>query len=193
MFSQMFTNGNEAIPLIANADPTNLSLEELYNQYYKQVYKICLQMLGNNADAEDVTQDTILQIYRKIKSFRGEANFTTWLHRITVNQVLMFFRKSSRRHERVTKTGEISEQLKPLTDRLDSLPSLDRILLATAIKKLPTGYRTIFLLHDVQGYEHEEIAQMLGICTGTSKSQLHKARLKLRKILLSKAKRIKTG
>jgi RNA polymerase sigma-70 factor (ECF subfamily) len=142
-------------------------------------------MMGNQADAEDLTQDVFVQVYRKIGSFRGEAAFTTWLHRLTVNQVLMHFRKRGVRPEKMVDTQE--EEITPLeTDRPYSHPIVDRIALEQAIAKLPPGYRTIFVLHDIEGYEHEEIAGMLGCSVGTSKSQLHKARMKLRHILRSK-------
>jgi RNA polymerase sigma-70 factor (ECF subfamily) len=159
------------------------SFEDLYTKHYRRVYSLCLRMTANVADAEDLAQDVFLQVQRKLASFRGDSAFTTWLHRITVNQVLMHFRKKSVRSEMTTDDGEMPELVEPFTSRAQTLPIIDHIALVAAIDKLPVGYRTIFLLHDVEGYEHEEIAKVLGISAGTSKSQLHKARLRLRSIL----------
>jgi RNA polymerase sigma-70 factor (ECF subfamily) len=141
-------------------------------------------MMGNPVDAEDMTQDVFIQLYRKIGSFRGEAAFTTWLHRLTVNQVLMHFRKRGVRLETATDDHDMRQVSELETNR--PLPMVDHIALEQAIAQLPTGYRTIFVLHDIEGYEHEEVAKMLGCSVGTSKSQLHKARMRLRQILRSK-------
>jgi RNA polymerase sigma-70 factor (ECF subfamily) len=131
-----------------------------------------------------MTQDVFIQLYRKIGSFRGEAAFTTWLHRLTVNQVLMHFRKRGVRLETATDDHDMRQVSELETNR--PLPMVDHIALEQAIAQLPTGYRTIFVLHDIEGYEHEEVAKMLGCSVGTSKSQLHKARMRLRQILRSK-------
>lgn len=161
----------------------SLSFEELYTKHYRRVYSLCLRMTANVADAEDLAHDVFLQVQRKLSSFRGDSAFTTWLHRITVNQVLMHFRKRSVRSELTTETGEMPEKTEPFIEKKQAAPIVDHIALANAIEKLPRGYRTVFLLHDVEGYEHEEIAKRLGISSGTSKSQLHKARMKLRSLL----------
>ena len=161
--------------------------EELYRKHYRRVYSICLRMTGNVAEAEDLTQEVFIQLHRKIGSFRGEAAFTTWLHRLTVNQVLMHFRKKSVRSELVTEDGEMPDSVDPDTVNPEAMPIVDRIALENAIRQLPDGYRTVFVLHDVEGYEHEEIAKILGCSAGTSKSQLHKARMKLRRLLQSRA------
>mgnify|MGYP000645734571 CR=1 FL=1 len=152
------------------------AFERLYELHRRRVYSLCLRMLGNATDAEDITQ--VLQVFRRIGTFRGEAAFTTWLYRLTVNQVLMHWRKQGIRLEETTEEGDVNEVARPRP-----LPILDRIALEQAIRRLPPGYRIVFLLHDVEGYEHEEIAAMLGCSVGTSKSQLHKARLKLRRLL----------
>jgi len=162
--------------------------EDLYRKHYRRVYSICLRMTGNVAEAEDLTQEVFIQLHRKIGSFRGEAAFTTWLHRLTVNQVLMHFRKRSVRSELTTDDGEMPDSIDPETINPEAMPIVDRIGLESAISQLPNGYRTVFVLHDVEGYEHEEIARLLGCSAGTSKSQLHKARLKLRRLLLQRAK-----
>jgi RNA polymerase sigma-70 factor (ECF subfamily) len=164
--------------------------EDLYRKHYRRVYSICLRMTGNIAEAEDLTQEVFIQLHRKIGSFRGEAAFTTWLHRLTVNQVLMHFRKRSVRSELTTDDGEMPDSVDPETINPESMPIVDRIALESAIAQLPPGYRTVFVLHDVEGYEHEEIAKLLGCSAGTSKSQLHKGRLKLRRLLLQRAKTV---
>ncbi len=140
-------------------------------------------MTQNVAEAEDLAQEAFIQLFRKIGSFRGESAFTTWLHRLTVNQVLMHFRKKGVRLEQTTDDGETPVQVVAGTQNPNSMPVVDRIALDRAISQLPPGYRTVFVLHDVEGHEHEEIARMLGCSVGTSKSQLHKARMKLRGLL----------
>ena len=140
-------------------------------------------MTQNVTEAEDLAQEAFVQLFRKIGSFRGESAFTTWLHRLTVNQVLMHFRKRSVRDEKTTEEGETPDQAVMGTENPDRMPVVDRIALDNAIAQLPQGYRTVFVLHDVEGYEHEEIGRMLGCAVGTSKSQLHKARMKLRGLL----------
>jgi RNA polymerase sigma-70 factor (ECF subfamily) len=154
------------------------AFERLYELHRRRVYSLCVRMLGNATDAEDVMQEVFLQVYRKIGTFRGEAAFTTWLYRLVVNQVLMHWRKRGIRPEETAAEGDASD-----VARSRPLPMVDRIALEQAIRRLPPGYRMVFLLHDVEGYEHEEIAAMLGCSVGTSKSQLHKARLKLRRLL----------
>jgi RNA polymerase sigma-70 factor (ECF subfamily) len=163
------------------------SFEELYRRHHRRVYSICLRMLQNPTEAEDLTQDVFVQLFKKIGSFRGDSAFTTWLHRMTVNQVLMHFRKRNVRLEKTTEEGETPEQIVMGTGNPDRMPIVDKIALQDAVDQLPLGYRNVFLLHDVQGYEHEEVAKILGCSVGTSKSQLHKARLKMRKLLLRKS------
>ena len=159
------------------------SFEELFKLYYGRVYSVCLRMTGNTAEAEDLSQEVFVQVFRKLDTFRGESAFTTWLHRLTVNHVLMYFRKTRRRLEYLTEDGEMPEL--PIKGRnvLTSLPLLDRLALDEAIAQLSPGYRAVFLLHDVEGLQHSEIAHILGCSVGTSKSQLHKARLKMRYLL----------
>jgi RNA polymerase sigma-70 factor (ECF subfamily) len=140
-------------------------------------------MTQNQSEAEDLAQEVFIQLFRKLGSFRGESAFTTWLHRLTVNQVLMHFRKRSVKLEQTTEEGETPVQIVVGTANPNSMPVVDRIALDKAVGQLPPGYRTVFVLHDVEGHEHEEIARMLGCSVGTSKSQLHKARMKLRMLL----------
>ena len=159
------------------------AFEKLYKQHYRRVYSLCLRMLENGAQAEDTTQEVFLQVFRKLGSFRGDSAFTTWLHRLTVNQALMHFRK---RDVKIERTGDDEAFATVVETPLQStrrVSLVDRISLEKAISDLPPGYRTVFVLHDVEGYEHEEIAGLLGVNVGTSKSQLHKARMKLRRLL----------
>jgi RNA polymerase sigma-70 factor (ECF subfamily) len=168
------------------------SFEELYDRHNRRVYSLCLRMTQNTAEAEDLAQEAFIQLFRKIGSFRGDSAFTTWLHRLTVNQVLMHFRKRSVKMERTTEEGETPVQIVRGTENPNAMPVLDRIALDRALVQLPPGYRTVFVLHDVEGHDHEEIAKFLGIAVGTSKSQLHKARMKLRKLLKSQTDILKT-
>jgi RNA polymerase sigma-70 factor, ECF subfamily len=163
------------------------AFEEIYQRHHRRVYSICLRMLQNAFEAEDLTQDVFIQLYRKIGSFRGDSAFTTWLHRMTVNQVLMHFRKRTVKFEKTTEEGETPVQIVPGTESPFKMPIVDKIALENAIDQLPAGYKNVFILHDVEGFEHEEVAKILGCSVGTSKSQLHKARLKLQKLLKKKA------
>ncbi len=163
------------------------AFEEIYQRHHRRVYSICLRMLQNAYEAEDLTQDVFIQLYRKVGSFRGDSAFTTWLHRMTVNQVLMHFRKRNVKYEKTTEEGETPDQIVAGTSNPDRMPVVDKIALENAIDQLPDGYKNVFVLHDVEGFEHEEVARILGCSVGTSKSQLHKARLKLRKLLKKKA------
>src|SRR5690242_10414189 len=143
-------------------------------------------MTQNTASAEDLTQEAFLQLFRKIGTFRGESAFSTWLHRMAVNVVLMQLRKKGLPLVPLEDTVETEEETpkKELGAADAALAgSVDRLQLQRAVEMLPPGYRTIFLLHDVEGYEHNEIAGIVGCSIGNSKSQLHKARLKLRDLL----------
>jgi RNA polymerase sigma-70 factor (ECF subfamily) len=159
------------------------AFEQLYRRHYRRVYALSLRMLSDPTMAEDMTQEVFVNLFTKIGSFRGESQFTTWLHRMTVNQVLMHFRKASTRSELTTDEGETPVQIVRGTEDPGRMPVVDRIGLENAIRQLPLGYRTVFVLHDVEGYDHDEIARTLEISQGTSKSQLHKARLKLRGLI----------
>ena len=171
----------------AAASGDMMAFEELYQRHHRRVYSICLRMLQNASEAEDLTQDVFIQLYRKVGSFRGDSAFTTWLHRLTVNQVLMHFRKRNVKFEKTTEEGETPVQIVPGTESPFKMPIVDKIAIDTAIAQLPEGYKNVFVLHDVEGFEHEEVARILGCSVGTSKSQLHKARLKMRKLLKKKA------
>jgi RNA polymerase sigma-70 factor (ECF subfamily) len=159
------------------------AFEEIYQRHNRRVYSLCLRMTQSAPEAEDLAQEVFIQLFRKIGSFRGDSAFTTWLHRMTVNQVLMHFRKRSVKMEKTTEEGETPVQIVTGTENPRHMPVVDRIALDSAIAQLPNGYRTVFVLHDVEGHEHEEVAKILGCSVGTSKSQLHKARMKLRRLL----------
>lgn len=161
-----------------------VAFEMLYQRYHRRTYSLCMRMTNSQPEAEDLTQEVFIQLFRKAGSFRGDSAFSTWLHRLTVNQVLMHFRRRSVKNERVSDDGEMPEQTVHGTANPNKMQVLDRIALRTAIAELPNGYRRVFVLHDVEGYEHEEVARLMGISVGTSKSQLHKARLKLRGLLI---------
>jgi RNA polymerase sigma-70 factor, ECF subfamily len=162
------------------------AFQALYDKHKRRVYSLCLRMTANTAEAEDLTQEAFLQLYRKIATFRGESAFSTWLHRLSVNVVLMHLRKKSLPVVSLEETtqGEDDTPKKDFgADDLALAGSIDRLQLQRAVDDLPPGYRTIFVLHDVEGYEHNEIATIVGCSIGNSKSQLHKARMKLRDLL----------
>ena len=160
----------------------------LFQAHKMRVYSLCLRMTNNVAEAEDLTQDAFLQVFRKLSTFRGNSALSTWIYRVAVNTVLMRFRK------KVVPQISLEE---PWSNNAEARPSpreygsrdcnlagcVDRLALTQAIRELPEGYRTIFLLHEVEGYEHSEIARLLGCSTGNSKSQLHKAKMRIRELL----------
>ncbi len=160
------------------------AFELVYERYHRRTYSLTLRMTNNQTEAEDLTQEVFVQLFRKIGSFRGDSAFSTWLHRLTVNQVLMHFRRRSVKNEKTSEDGEMPEQTVTGTANPLRMQVVDRIALKNAIAELPNGYKNVFVLHDIEGYEHEEVARMLQISVGTSKSQLHKARLKLRGLLI---------
>jgi RNA polymerase sigma-70 factor, ECF subfamily len=160
---------------------------QIYALNKRRIYSLCLRMVGNVAAAEDLTQEAFLQLHRKIATFRGDSAFTTWLHRLAINVVLMHLRK------RVLPAISLDEAMEPTQEErvgrsfgapdLHLAGAIDRMALQRAIEDLPEGYRLIFILHDIEGFEHNQIADMLECSIGNSKSQLHKARLKLRDAL----------
>jgi len=148
--------------------------ELLYNQHKRRVYALCLRMTRNTAEAEDLTQDIFLQMFRNVDTFRGDATLATWLYRIAVNMVLMRRRRKSLPITHTPLEWQMTEGIKKEDQ------NLARIALERSVARLAPGYRVVLLLHDVEGYEHSEIAKMMGCSVGNSKSQLHKARLRLR-------------
>jgi RNA polymerase sigma-70 factor, ECF subfamily len=179
-------NEAEAIRRAQNGDA--VMFEHLYRLHSRRVYAICVRMVKDPAAAEDLTQEAFLLLFRKIRTFRGESAFSTWLHRLTVNCVLMHFRKKllptvSIEAPRDPHDQDGSSAIDVAASDLLLEGSIDRINLQRCIKRLPAGYRSVFVLHDVQGYKHQEIEELLGRSIGDSKSQLHKARSHLRKFL----------
>lgn len=177
--------GSDVVRRAQQGDPD--AFASLFHAHKARIYSVCLRMTNNAAEAEDLTQDAFLQVFRKMETFRGDSAFSTWLHRIAVNTVLMHFRKKALRQVSLDEPfsdsdgAKIRREYGTKDNRLAGC--IDRVTLARAIKDLPHGYRTIFLLHEVEGYEHQEIAEMLGCSVGNSKSQLHKAKLRIREFL----------
>jgi RNA polymerase sigma-70 factor (ECF subfamily) len=175
----------EAIEKAKSGDPA--AFEYLYKLHSKRVYSLCLRMSRHPAEAEDLTQQAFLQLFRKIGTFRGESELSTWLHRVTVNIVLMHLRRKkpieipAEDLERHDTDGDSPHEYG--SNDASMVGTLDRVNLKRSIHKLPRGYRQFFLLYDVLGYKHREIAGLLGCSTGCSKSQLHKARKRLRRLL----------
>lgn len=165
----------------------HIAFAKLYSLHKRRIYSLCLRMVGNVSEAEDLTQEAFLQLHRKIATFRGDSAFSTWLHRLTINVVLMHLRKKDLSVVSMDETAESVSEGSPShsygSSDLTLSGSIDRLVLERAIGDLPAGYRLVFVLHDVEGYEHHEIASILNCSIGNSKSQLHKARLKLRDAL----------
>ena len=165
----------------------------IFDLHRRRVYSTCLLMTKNVSDAEDMMQDAFIQIFRGLRTFRGDSAFSTWIYRVVVNTVLMTRRKKHLREVSLDEPVNQDYSSVPRefgTDDTKLIGTIDRIALAKAAKDLPEGCRTIFLLHEVEGYEHHEIAERLRCSIGNSKSQLHKARSKMRKLLASGKKRI---
>ena len=188
-------NLTEAEAIRRAKDGNAAAFEYLYKTHCRHVFSVCLRMIKNPAEAEDLTQQAFLQLFRKIGTFRGESVFSTWLHRVTVNIVLMHLRRRK-------PTEIVVEDLEPHSSNgggpreygsgdTSMLGAIERLNLMRAIRKLPPGYKQLFLLHDVIGYEHSEIAGLLGCSTGCSKSQLHKARKRLRRLLQGEQRQTK--
>lgn len=164
--------------------------EDLYITYRSRVWALCLRMTGNPDDAEDLTQETFIRMFQKLSTFRGESAFCTWLRHIAINLVLQRFQKASWRHETPMEEVASSEPISGCPHKVEFgkadarlLKAIDRISLQRAINKLPRGFRSVLILHDIEGYEHVEISELMGCSVGTSKSQLHKARLRMRELL----------
>jgi RNA polymerase sigma-70 factor, ECF subfamily len=174
---------NDSVKKAPLTDEKQKVFQELYQTHHRRVYSTCLRMTRDASEAEDLTQEIFVHLFRALGSFRGESAFTTWLHRLTVNHVLMHFRKRKLRPVLSTEDGELS--LESLAGNHDHKRTsiVDRILLSEVIAKLPNGYREALVLHDIEGFEHKEIAEMSGRSEGTSKSQLHKARRALRALI----------
>jgi RNA polymerase sigma-70 factor (ECF subfamily) len=163
------------------------AFERIYHAHCRRIYALCLRMAGNSAEAEDLTQEAFLTVLRKIQTFRGDSAFSTWLHRIAVNLVLMRFRKKSL-PENSTENIDESDRNRGRREELGApdlqlAGSIDRVNLERAIKQLPPSHKLVVELHDIQGYKHKEIAQIMDWSIGNSKAQLHRARRRLRELL----------
>jgi RNA polymerase sigma-70 factor (ECF subfamily) len=161
----------------------------LFQVHKKRVYSVCLMMTKDTAEAEDLTQETFLQVFRSVGSFRCDSAFSTWLHRVAVNTVLMKLRR--RKTPPVSLDEPVSPESPSLRRDIGTADprlsgAIDRIALHRAMQELPEGCRKIFALHEVEGYQHHEIAEMLECSVGNSKSQLHKAKMKMRDLLFPK-------
>lgn len=158
--------------------------EDIYRTYAKLVYGVCLRNLRDPIEAEDAAQDVFVRVLLKLHTFRGEAAFSSWLYRLAMNVVLMRFRKN-RKSISLDEVPELEINDRMNTDITEAYSSnaIDKIDLQTAIKHLPPGVKTVFVLHDIQGYRHRQIAQIFGYSEGNSKAQLHRARIRLRKLL----------
>ena len=180
-------NPSEAEALAQAQTGDHQAFAQLYSLHKRRIYSLCLRMVGNVAEAEDLTQEAFLQLHRKIATFRGDSAFSTWLHRLAINVVLMRLRRKGLSLISLDEAMEPAPEERPGRSfgapDLNLTGSIDRLALERAIANLPAGYRLIFVLHDIEGYEHNEIATMLDCSIGNSKSQLHKARLKLRDAL----------
>src|ERR1700680_1387421 len=176
----------EAIRLAQQGDAG--AFERIYRLHSRRVYALCLRMVGNTAEAEHLTQDAFLQLCRKIATCRGESAFSTWLHRLAVNVVLMKLRKKTLSESSLEESNDPDDETSGPRREIGApdlllTGSIDRVHLERAIGQPPPGYKQVFVLHDIQGFEHNEIAGLMGCSIGNSKSQLHKARMRLRELL----------
>lgn len=165
-----------------------IDFEHVYRMYNRRVYAKCLHMVGNEADAQDLTQEVFLQVFRKMDSFRGESAFSTWLYRVAINIVLVRLRKKSLSTSSLEEISELNEGVSSQQHVLGApdkmlTTAIDRLYLERVFLSMPAGYKQVFVMHHVEGHEHSEIARILGISVGTSKSQLYKARVWLRGLL----------
>jgi RNA polymerase sigma-70 factor (ECF subfamily) len=166
---------NDTVSRAQQGDPSAFRL--LYETHVGRVHALCLRLSGSREEAEEHTQDVFVRAWERLTTFRGESAFSTWLHRLAVNEVLQTRRAAGRRSARVTLADDEATLERASTQ---PAPSPD---LSQAIASLPEGARTVFILHDVEGYHHEEIGRVLGIADGTSKAQLFRARRLLRERL----------
>jgi RNA polymerase sigma-70 factor (ECF subfamily) len=164
------------------------AFERIYQLHSRRVYALCLRIARNPTEAEDLTQEAFLRAFRKIQTFRGESAFSTWLYRLALNVVLMKLRKKNLPEASLDETTKSNEEntrqsngVGGLDPRLTGL--IDRLNLERAVEQLPSAFKAVFVLHDIQGYKHHEIAEMMDWSVGTSKEKLHRARTRLRELL----------
>lgn len=174
-------HGDPDVALATTGD--RRAFERLYRQHVNRVFSLCARMVADRARAEELTQDVFVRAWEKLHLFRGESSFTTWLHRLAVNVVLNARKAEGRQRAKLAETDE-DDGMDALAGTVGSpLAPGDLLDLEQAIAALPPGARRVFVLHDVEGYKHEEIAELLGVTTGATKAQLHRARLLLREAL----------
>jgi RNA polymerase sigma-70 factor, ECF subfamily len=172
------TDDTTDVALAASGD--RKAFERLYRKHESRVYSLCARMAGSSVKGEELTQDVFVRTWEKLPQFRGESAFSTWLHRLAVNVVLNARKTEGRANSR-TEEGDVNDERWTETGRMPL--HIERMDLQQAIGKLPAGARKVFVLHDVEGYKHEEIAELCGITAGGSKAQLHRARMLLREAL----------
>ena len=169
---------NDEVLLITRVKQNDIqAFEQLYRLHSGRVYALCFRLVGNRAQAEEFAQESFVRAWQKIRTFRGESSFASWLYRLTTNVVLGSLRKKQLKQ---VSLDEVSDSQNPADRRLDTGSIMD---MEKAISKLPDGARTIFVLHDIEGYQHNEIAELTGLAIGTSKTQLHRARKLLKRCL----------
>src|SRR6476619_7468700 len=175
-------SGDSDVARAASGDRS--AFERLYRAHVNRVYSLCVRMVSDRDRADELTQDVFVRAWEKLHLFRGESSFSTWLHRLTVNLVLNARKSEGRQRSRYEETDDEQGGIDALPGVVGSpLAPGDMLDLEQAITKLPPGARRVFVLHDVEGYKHEEIAEMLGVTSGATKAQLHRARLLLREAL----------
>jgi len=174
--------GNSDVARAAAGDRS--AFERVYREHVNRVFSLCARMSGDRTRAEELTQDVFVRAWEKLTLFRGESSFSTWLHRLTVNVVLNARKTEGRQRARIEEPGDDDDGIDSFPGTIGSpLAPGDLLDLEEAVTKLPPGARRVFVLHDVEGYKHEEIAEMLGVTSGATKAQLHRARLLLREAL----------
>ena len=169
------------VALAASGD--RRAFERLYRLHVNRVFSICTRMCGSKVRGEELTQDVFVRVWEKLPQFRGDAQFSTWIHRVAVNIALTDRKNEARSRKRLVEDEESETGETPLQKASVTPGWGDRMDISAALEKLPAGARQIFVLHDIEGYKHEEIADMCGITAGGSKAQLHRARLLLREAL----------
>lgn len=179
-FSAPQQAGDPDVALAASGD--RRAFERLYRLNVSRVFSVCARMVTDRARAEELTQDVFVRAWDKLHLFRGESSFSTWLHRLAVNVVLNARKSESRMRSKFEESDE-DLGLDALPSRVSSVGAGEMLDIEAAIAKLPPGARKVFVLHDVEGFKHEEIAEQLGVTTGATKAQLHRARLLLREAL----------
>jgi RNA polymerase sigma-70 factor, ECF subfamily len=156
------------------------AFESMYREHSARIYTMACRMAGSPQDGEDLLQEIFLQAYRKLGSFKGESALGTWLYRLALNHCLDYVRSRRAKMNKLTETLDAEHSYEPIAVRQTPIAKMD---LERAIERLPDGCREAFVLHDIEGFDHKEVGDLLGIAEGTSKSQVFKARMKLRALL----------